>query len=299
MTDPLDALRAPVTPVDPDPTFAARLKEQLRAALLRGGDMTETQHGTQTEPRADIDLAWGPALTPYLIVADGVRALDWYSGVFGARRRGEPYVAPDGTVGHAELAIGDAVLMLADERAAGASPVRAPGGGPVSHSVHLQLPDVDGTVRRAAAAGAAVEREPADQPYGRVAVIVDPFGHRWLLNQPPPTATRFRLGDVAYTSIITPDTAAAREFYGAVLGWRFSPGSVEQGWRVEEATPGIGIGPGAPEVQLCYRVADVETAAGRVREHGGTAGEVTRRPFGLMVDCTDDQGAQFQLWQPA
>ncbi|HEY0485691.1 MAG TPA: VOC family protein [Mycobacteriales bacterium] len=288
MTDPLDALRTPADPVDPDPTFAAQLRERLRAALLAGGDMTETQHET--------DLAWGPTLTPYLIVADGRRALDWYADVFGARRRGEPYVMPGGSIGHAELAIGDAVLMLA-EPSAGA-PVQAPEGGLPSTSVHVQVPDVDRTVRHAAEAGATIQRRPEDQPYGRVAVLVDPFGHRWMLNQPPPTATRLRQGDVAYVSVLVPDDATAREFYGAVLGWRFSPGSVEHGWQVEDVTPHVGIARGKPEVQLCYHVTDVLAGTARVREHGGTAGEIARRPYGLLVDCTDPSGAHFQLWQP-
>jgi uncharacterized glyoxalase superfamily protein PhnB len=296
MTDPLDALRAPVLPIEPDPAFAARLRERLRDALLdlttetAGGDMTET-----TE-----DLAWGPTLTPYLAVADGRGAIDWYVDVFGARRRGEPYVMPDGTIGHAELAIGDAVLMLSE--GSGYAPVQPPSGGPVSHSVHAQVDDVDATVERARSAGATVEREPGDQPYGRVAVVVDPFGHRWMLNTPPPGATRTRPGDVAYVTMVVPDGERATAFYGAVLGWRFAPGSGPGMWRVEDVRPGVGLGADparAPEVQLCYRVADIAAAADRVREHGGEAGEVERRPYGLMVDCVDDAGARFQLWQPS
>jgi predicted enzyme related to lactoylglutathione lyase len=289
MTDPLDALRTGIDPVDPDPTFAARLRERLRAALLSGGAMTDTGTGTE--------LAWGPALSPYLTVGDGRRALDWYAEVFDARPRGEAYVMPDGSIGHAELAIGDAVLMLSE--GSGGAPVAPPAGGLPSVTIHLQVPDVDATVRRASTAGATVEREPDDQPYGRMAAIVDPFGHRWLLNQPPPGATRYRHGDIAYVSILAADVAAAKAFYGAVLGWRYSPGSVESGWHVEGRTPGAGLARGGPEVELCYRVSDVAAAAQRVREHGGQADEVMQRPYGLMADCTDDQGTRFQLWQPA
>ena len=246
------------------------------------------------------DLAWGPTLAPYLAVDDGRRAIDWYVDVFGARQRGEAYVLPDGSIGHAELAIGDAVLMLSE--GSGDAPVQPPSGGPVSHSVHAQVDDVDATVERARSGGATVEREPGDQPYGRVAVVVDPFGHRWLLNTPPPSATRMRPGDVAYVSVIVPDEERAREFYGAVLGWRFAPGSGPGRWRVEDVRPPTGLAgtPDAPrEVQLCYRVADVAAAAERVRAHGGEAGEVDRRPYGLMVDCVDPAGARFQLWQPS
>lgn len=239
----------------------------------------------------DTDTTWGPTLSPYLLVTDAPRALDWYGEVFGARRRGEVYVMPDGSVGHAELVIGDAVLMLAE------GPGEAP-SAPPRHAVHVRVPDVDDTVRRAAAGGASVEREPADQPYGRVAAIVDPFGHRWLLNQPTAPGTCLRHGDVAYVSMLVPDDEAARDFYGAVLGWRSSPGSVEHAWQVEEVAPRVGIARGEPAVQLCYRVTDVEAAAERVRRHSGSAGEVARRPYGLMIDCTDPAGAHFQLWQP-
>ena len=245
------------------------------------------------------DLEWPPALTPYIAVADARRALDWYVEVFGAERRGDPVVMPDGSIGHAELGIGDGVLMLAE--GTGDVPVRPPEGDTFSHTIFAQVDDVDGTVERARRADAAIEREPVDEPYGRVAVIVDPFGHRWMLDQPPARFTRQRHGDVAYITMGTADDARAKEFYGAVLGWRFAPGSVERGWQVEDVQPMMGLWgdpSGAAEVQLCYRVGDIEAAAERVRQHGGQAGDVTRRPYGLMVDCVDNQGATFQLWQP-
>jgi len=65
-------------------------------------------------------------------------------------------------------------------------PVRAPESpATFSHTLHLEVGDVDGTTSRARENGASVEREPVDQPYGRGAVIVDPFGHRWMLLRPP------------------------------------------------------------------------------------------------------------------
>jgi predicted enzyme related to lactoylglutathione lyase len=54
-----------------------------------------------------------------------------------------------------------------------------------------------------------------------------------------------------------------------------------------------------PEVQLSYRVEDIAAAAGRVQAAGGHAGEPRRMPYGLLAECTDDQGATFRLWQPA
>ena len=141
----------------------------------------EPQAGTQParERRA-------PALTPYIMVADARRAMDWYAQVLGARRRGEPVVNADGTIGHAELEFGDAVLMLAEASDLWPNvPVRAPDSpATFSHTLHLEVSDVDGATQRARDNGATVERAPVDQFYGRGAVIVDPFGHRWMLLRP-------------------------------------------------------------------------------------------------------------------
>ena len=128
-----------------------------------------------------------PALTPYITVSDARRAMDWYAEVFGARPRGQLYVNADGTIGHAEVSIGDSVLMLSDQSDLWPDvPVRAPDHPTTfSHTLHLEVADVDGTTERARSSGASVEREPVDQPYGRGSVIVDPFGHRWMLLRPP------------------------------------------------------------------------------------------------------------------
>jgi predicted enzyme related to lactoylglutathione lyase len=146
-----------------------------------------------------------------------------------------------------------------------------------------------------------VEREPADQPYGRAAVIVDPFGHRWTLRRPPAGATRLRQGDVANVTMTARDTHRAKEFYEAVLQVPFSeahPGA----WRTVETAPPLGILPSRdaePAVRLSYRVDDIAAAVERVRAAGGRAGEPERRLFGLLADCADDQGAPFHLVQPA
>jgi uncharacterized glyoxalase superfamily protein PhnB len=299
VTDPMDALRTPIVPIDPDPAFAARLRQRLQDALLErsGGAMTDTRdYATDLATEA---LPWPPTLTPYIAVSDGRAAIEWYVTVFGAERRGDPYVMADGSIGHAELGLGDAVLMLAE----GSSevPVAPPTGGPHSHTLHLAVDDVDATVRRAAAQGAEIEREPVDEPYGRVGVLVDPFGHRWLVNQLPARATRARHGDVNYITMAVPDDERAKAFYGAVLGWEFEPGRVPRGWGAVGVQPMFGLWGGQDdrEIQLCYRVADVAAAAERVRTAGGVASAVERRPYGLMSECVDDQGAHFQLWQPA
>lgn len=174
MTEPLDTLRQPVTPVDPDPAFAATLRSRLERALLvpEGEAMTTTVEAT------------AHTLGSYLAVHDARRALDFYQRAFNARRRGEPIVMEDGRVGHAELAIGDSVLMLADEFPEIGMLCPRTRGGP-SQSLYLRVSDpgsVDSTVRHAVDAGAQLERVPADYDYGRNAVVIDPSGHRWIIS---------------------------------------------------------------------------------------------------------------------
>jgi uncharacterized glyoxalase superfamily protein PhnB len=301
MTDPFEALREPVTPADPDPGFAGRLRRRLTQEVFapQGGTMPEQTATAQ----AGRQPAWPPALTPYIVVADARRALDWYTDVLGAHRRGEPHVNPDGTIGHAEVGIGDAVLMLSEPSGLWPDvPVRAPDSpATFSHSLHLQVDDVDGSTERARRGGASVEREPADQPYGRSAVIVDPFGHRWVLLRPPAWATRLRQGDVANVTMAARDSQQAKEFYEAVLQVPFAaahPGT----WRTGQTSPPLGIQPaegGEPQVQLSYRVDDIAAAVERVRAAGGRADEPDRKPYGLLAECADDQGTTFRLWQPA
>ena len=256
--------------------------------------------------RAEREPAWPPTLTPltpYIVVSDARRAMDWYAEVFGAQRRGEPYVNADGTIGHAEVGLGDAVLMFSEASDLWPDvPVRAPDSpATFSHSLHLEVDDVDASTERARRGGAAVEREPADQPYGRAAVIVDPFGHRWILLRRPARATRLRQGDVANVTMVARDAHRAKEFYQAVLQVPFSAGH-PGAWRTDETSPPLSIlsSRGAePEVQPSYRVDDIAAAVERVRAAGGHADEPARRPYGLLADCVDDQGATFRLWQPA
>jgi len=120
------------------------------------------------------------ALTPYLIVKDAAKAIDFYVAAFGAV---EQYRldGPDGRIGHAELQVEDSYFMIADEYPdfGAMSPVSI-GGTPVS--LHLSVADVDAAVARAAAAGGTILRAPKDEFYGdRAGMIADPFGHKWHL----------------------------------------------------------------------------------------------------------------------
>ena len=117
-------------------------------------------------------------VTPYLIVDGGAKALDFYKRVFGAVERMR-MPGPGEKVGHAEISIGESVIMLADEHPEmGARGPGAFGGSPVS--LVLYVVDVDATVRTAVAAGATLLRPVEDKFYGdRSGTIEDPFGHHW------------------------------------------------------------------------------------------------------------------------
>jgi PhnB protein len=119
-----------------------------------------------------------PRLTPYLIVDGASDAIDFYSSVLGATERMR-FPGPDGKVGHAELELGDSVIMLADEfPEMDARGPRALGGSPVSLLVYVE--DVDGAFERAVQAGAIALRAVEDRFYGdRVGRFEDPYGHRW------------------------------------------------------------------------------------------------------------------------
>ena len=119
-----------------------------------------------------------PAVSPYLIVNGAASALAFYGKAFGATERFR-HSGPDGRIGHAEITIGDSVIMLADEHPeVGARGPGAYGGSPVM--LHVYVEDVDAVARQAIAAGAKVVRPVQDQFYGdRSGSFEDPFGHVW------------------------------------------------------------------------------------------------------------------------
>jgi PhnB protein len=121
------------------------------------------------------------SVTPHLCISDAANAIEFYKKAFSATERMR-FVQPDGKVGHAEIQIGDSVIMLADEfPEMGVYSPLSLGGSPVS--VYLYVDDVDATFDQAVAAGAKVKRPVADQFYGdRVGGLEDPFGHVWWIS---------------------------------------------------------------------------------------------------------------------
>ena len=120
------------------------------------------------------------SLTPYLVIKGADKALDYYKKVFGAVETVR-MPGPDGRVMHAEMKIGNSILMLSDENPERGhlSPVTIGGSG---GSVMLYTDDVDATFKKAIDAGGKVEMAPADMFWGdRMGNLKDPFGHSWAI----------------------------------------------------------------------------------------------------------------------
>jgi PhnB protein len=124
-------------------------------------------------------------VTPRLVDGDGAAAIDFYREAFGAEELGERFTGPTGALIHAEVQIGDSVVMLTDEADDGAA-ARSPESldGAVTAIMATYWEDVDAAWNRAVAAGAEVIYELDDQFYGeRGGRLQDPFGHQWMLSK--------------------------------------------------------------------------------------------------------------------
>jgi PhnB protein len=119
-------------------------------------------------------------LTPYMTVRDAARAIEFYKQAFGATEKGVMH-GPDGKVMHAELRIGDSIVMLADEfpEHGSMSPLSTGGSG---MGLHIYVEDVDSAFDRAVKAGAKVDMPVSDMFWGdRYGRLADPFGHKWSI----------------------------------------------------------------------------------------------------------------------
>jgi PhnB protein len=120
------------------------------------------------------------SVTPYLALDDAAEAIDYYTQAFGAKELSR-MEAPGGKIGHAEIQIGDSIIMLTDTFPQ--STTRAPSElGGTTASIFLYVDDVDAVVEKAVKAGATVTMEVADQFWGdRFGSIKDPYGHSWAI----------------------------------------------------------------------------------------------------------------------
>jgi uncharacterized glyoxalase superfamily protein PhnB len=143
----------------------------------------------------DTDSEIGQRAVPLLSYEDVAGAIDWLCRAFGFRERGERYSQPDGTVTHAELELGGAIVMLgwpgpdyqspAHHREVCEHARRWSAVPYIVDGVLVYVDDVDGHCRQARSAGAAILREPKDEPYGRLYNAADLEGHRWMFMQAP------------------------------------------------------------------------------------------------------------------
>ena len=254
---------------------------------------TDTAIAELTRPAAVVTSA---AAVPYLTVADARAAIRWYTDVFDAELVGSPVEMDDGRIGHAELALPDGVLYLADEYPE--IGLKAPTPQSVSVSLMLSVASTDETLRRARDHGAQVQREPYEDYGARSAALVDPFGHRWMLTGPVTgAAVPIQHGDVGYVSVRTPDARRAAEFYGYVLGWAFDPATqmvTNTGKRI-----GIESAPEQHTLFCCYAVTDLDGARESILAGGGSVGEVVDLGFGAVLRATDPQGIEFGVYRPA
>ncbi|MGH9031734.1 MAG: VOC family protein [Acidimicrobiia bacterium] len=119
-------------------------------------------------------------LTPYLFYEDVPAALEWLATAFGFEERMR-VTAPDGTITHAEMQMGEAVIMMGCPSPDYRNPKRL---GQTTLGLYVHVAGVDAHCERARAAGATIEAELADQPYGdRVYGVLDPEGHQWWFAQ--------------------------------------------------------------------------------------------------------------------
>jgi uncharacterized glyoxalase superfamily protein PhnB len=300
MPDPFDLLFTALVPAEPDPAFAARLRARLARALDLPKGVT-VSNLTVSDPTVDdpsARLATRAVITPYLAVTDAAAALDWYQEAFGARLRGDPIVMPDGTIGHAELDLAGATLMVSEARPAIGVTAPTPGEG-VPVTMHLEVADVDTVIGRAVTAGARLERAAADYDHGRNGVVRDPFGHRWLISASP-SESGLRHGDIGYVSLWLPDVERAATFFSSVLSWRYGPVRGPQGRQVEGLSLHHGLWGGVdpPTLFCCFAVDDIDAATARAVDAGGAAEAPRAEPFGVVSECTDDQGVRFALFHP-
>jgi uncharacterized glyoxalase superfamily protein PhnB len=121
-----------------------------------------------------------PRVVPYLLYEDPAAALDWLARAFGFRERFR-HADETGTIDHAEMELDGGLIMLANPGAGFRSPRRLGGATVV---VHVYVDDAGAHCERARAAGAEIDREPAEKPYGTIQYsAIDPEGHVWLFSE--------------------------------------------------------------------------------------------------------------------
>lgn len=226
---------------------------------------------------------------PYLIVHDATAAIDFYRRVFGAEERMRVPDPESGRIGHAELTLGPATIMLADEYPElGIRSPRAFGG--TGLRMHLHVSELDALSRRAVEAGATMVSEPRDYDHGeRQCRIRDPFGHEWLLGQdisgkaesPAPAHGPSGSGPSVFPGLRYRDEHAAMDWLERAFGFARHAVYTDDGGAVVHAELRLGQGivmiGAAPECEegfnIYVHVEDVDAHYARAASAGA---EITR-----------------------
>ena len=306
---PLDALRAPIIPLAPDPNFAATLRARLQRALTDNPTTDQEDPMARTTDSRTTDSRY--SVTGDVLLRDGLsrngtrtgdisyislgvpnleRAKAFYARVLGWR-------FDLGRLDPAGGQVDDVIPQIGLWSGPQLSGRRIHGA-----VLAFRVDDLDEAIAAVRAHGGTAT-DARREPYGLTANCTDNQGLDFYLHQLPPPGGEAPgngglPGDVSYVSILVADGTLAHEFYAAVLGWRFSPTGRPDGWQVEGPRPQVGLGAGRTGdagVVLSYLVADLAAAVARVREAGGSASDPVERPYGLEATCTDDQGTPFYL----
>jgi PhnB protein len=300
----------------PSEEFRAALKEQL------GGknDMSTAAKQIESTPQPL------QSIVPYLTYRDATAAIDFYKRAFGATELMR-LVEPSGKIGHAELKIGEAMFMMADEYPDyGAISAETLGGSPIK--LHLYVPDVDQFAERAVAEGASLARPVADQFYGdRTGQLKDPFGYTWVVathqkdvpvadmqksfdewldtyedthEDQPPTKKFKREGFYTVNPYLTVEPAVelvdfVKQAFGAVESFRAtgSAGGLHCELTIGDSKVFIGGGPGfsAKPAAIHFYVSDVDGVYARAVAAGATSlAAPSDQEYGERVAAVKDIG---------
>ncbi|CQD07479.1 glyoxalase [Mycolicibacterium conceptionense] len=176
--------------------------------------------------------------------------------------------------------------------------------GPATLFCCYAVADLDGA-RQAIVAGGGRPGQTQDFDYGTVLDATDPAGAPFAVFLPKPGTRRPKLngagpGELSYITYEVPDSTTFKEFYSRLFFWTFEPGRVNDGWGVQGSQPMSGMAGGGRRAVTVpmWTVADIDAAVSRVIEAGGTVlQQPSRQDYGLMAECTDDQGSRFYLGQ--
>lgn len=164
--------------------------------------------------------------------------------------------------------------------------------------------DLDGA-RRAIVSGGGEPGQTREFDFGTVLEATDPTGAPFAVFLPAAGTPRPELngsgpGELSYITYEVPDSTTFKQFYSRVLFWTFEPGRIDDGWGVQGSQPMSGMAGGAEHTTTVpmWTVADIDAAVSRVVEAGGTVlQQPSRQDYGVMAECTDDQGCRFYLGQ--